>query len=61
MHRILTENSNSVALVFEFKAPFFYSLFTRPLDFKGFGYGIVSANSEYTNTISARYYKDGSD
>jgi DNA (cytosine-5)-methyltransferase 1 len=28
---------------------------------KGFGYGIVSENSEYTNTISARYYKDGSE
>jgi len=28
---------------------------------KGFGYGIVSPTSEYTNTISARYYKDGSE
>ena len=28
---------------------------------KGFGYGIVDENSEYTNTISARYYKDGSE
>lgn len=28
---------------------------------KGFGYGIVDAKSEYTNTISARYYKDGSE
>lgn len=28
---------------------------------KGFGYGIVNRNSEYTNTISARYYKDGSE
>ncbi|MDO4224344.1 MAG: DNA cytosine methyltransferase [Bergeyella zoohelcum] len=28
---------------------------------KGFGYGIVNENSEYTNTISARYYKDGSE
>lgn len=28
---------------------------------KGFGYGIVSKNSEYTNTLSARYYKDGSE
>lgn len=28
---------------------------------KGFGYGIVNVNSEYTNTISARYYKDGSE
>ena len=28
---------------------------------KGFGYGIVSAESPYTNTISARYYKDGSE
>lgn len=28
---------------------------------KGFGYGMVSADSEYTNTISARYYKDGSE
>ncbi len=28
---------------------------------KGFGYGIVNHNSEYTNTISARYYKDGSE
>ena len=28
---------------------------------KGFGYGIFSAESPYTNTISARYYKDGSE
>lgn len=28
---------------------------------KGFGYGLFSENSEYTNTISARYYKDGSE
>jgi len=28
---------------------------------KGFGYGLVSPESEYTNTISARYYKDGSE
>ena len=28
---------------------------------KGFGFGIVNKNSEYTNTISARYYKDGSE
>jgi len=28
---------------------------------KGFGYGIVKPESEYTNTISARYYKDGSE
>tara|TARA_B100002052_G_C15873029_1_gene595617 strand:- start:694 stop:1665 length:972 start_codon:yes stop_codon:yes gene_type:complete len=28
---------------------------------KGFGYGMVSENSEYTNTLSARYYKDGSE
>lgn len=28
---------------------------------KGFGYGIVTEESEYTNTISARYYKDGSE
>ena len=28
---------------------------------KGFGYGIVDKNSPYTNTISARYYKDGSE
>lgn len=28
---------------------------------KGFGYGIVNEESEYTNTISARYYKDGSE
>lgn len=27
----------------------------------GFGYGLVNAKSEYTNTISARYYKDGSE
>lgn len=27
----------------------------------GFGYGLFSANSRYTNTISARYYKDGSE
>lgn len=28
---------------------------------KGFGYGIVNSKSKYTNTISARYYKDGSE
>lgn len=28
---------------------------------KGFGYGLFNENSEYTNTISARYYKDGSE
>lgn len=27
----------------------------------GFGYSLVNAKSEYTNTISARYYKDGSE
>lgn len=28
---------------------------------KGFGFGLVNKNSDYTNTISARYYKDGSE
>lgn len=28
---------------------------------KGFGFGLVNEVSEYTNTISARYYKDGSE
>jgi len=28
---------------------------------KGFGFGLVNEKSEYTNTISARYYKDGSE
>lgn len=28
---------------------------------KGFGYGLFNEKSEYTNTISARYYKDGSE
>ena len=28
---------------------------------KGFGYGLVTEESQYTNTISARYYKDGSE
>lgn len=28
---------------------------------KGFGYGIFDKDSSYTNTISARYYKDGSE
>lgn len=28
---------------------------------KGFGYSLVNADSSYTNTISARYYKDGSE
>lgn len=28
---------------------------------KGFGYGSVNDESAYTNTISARYYKDGSE
>ena len=27
----------------------------------GFGYGLVTPSSEYTNTLSARYYKDGSE
>lgn len=27
----------------------------------GFGYSLYNADSEYTNTISARYYKDGSE
>ncbi|MBL0690742.1 MAG: DNA cytosine methyltransferase [SAR324 cluster bacterium] len=31
------------------------------LNGKGFGYGIVNEDSKYTNTISARYYKDGSE
>lgn len=28
---------------------------------KGFGYGLVNEDSSYANTISARYYKDGSE
>lgn len=28
---------------------------------KGFGYSLFSSDSKYTNTISARYYKDGSE
>lgn len=28
---------------------------------KGFGYSLFNASSPYTNTISARYYKDGSE
>lgn len=28
---------------------------------KGFGYSLFNKNSAYTNTISARYYKDGSE
>lgn len=28
---------------------------------KGFGYGLFDENSAYTNTMSARYYKDGSE
>ncbi|QTB90543.1 DNA (cytosine-5-)-methyltransferase [Bifidobacterium saguini] len=28
---------------------------------KGFGYGLFTADSQYANTISARYYKDGSE
>lgn len=28
---------------------------------KGFGFGLFTHESEYTNTISARYYKDGSE
>lgn len=28
---------------------------------KGFGYGLFNKDSKYTNTISARYYKDGSE
>jgi DNA (cytosine-5)-methyltransferase 1 len=28
---------------------------------KGFGFGIVKPDTKYTNTLSARYYKDGSE
>ncbi len=28
---------------------------------KGFGFGLFNEDSDYTNTISARYYKDGSE
>jgi DNA (cytosine-5)-methyltransferase 1 len=35
--------------------------FNNKLNGKGFGYGLFNAYSEYTNTISARYYKDGSE
>ena len=28
---------------------------------KGFGYGLFNEDSSYTNTLSARYYKDGSE
>lgn len=31
------------------------------LNGKGFGFGLVNAESPYTSTISARYYKDGSE
>ena len=31
------------------------------LNGKGFGFGLVKDDSPYTNTISARYYKDGSE
>lgn len=31
------------------------------LNGKGFGFGLVGPESPYTNTISARYYKDGSE
>ena len=31
------------------------------LNGKGFGYGLFNKTSPYTNTISARYYKDGSE
>jgi len=31
------------------------------LNGNGFGYSLFDKNSEYTNTISARYYKDGSE
>ena len=31
------------------------------LNGKGFGYSLFNADSEYTSTISARYYKDGSE
>lgn len=34
---------------------------TNKANEKGFGFGLVNENSEYTNTISARYYKDGSE
>lgn len=34
---------------------------TNKLNGKGFGFGIVKPDSQYTNTISARYYKDGSE
>ncbi len=28
---------------------------------KGFGYNLIDSNNEYTNTMSARYYKDGAE
>lgn len=31
------------------------------LNGKGFGYGLFNEKSQYTNTLSARYYKDGSE
>ncbi|WP_205614004.1 DNA cytosine methyltransferase, partial [Streptomyces sp. S1] len=31
------------------------------LNGKGFGYGLFNQDSPYTNTMSARYYKDGSE
>ncbi|RAO95113.1 DNA (cytosine-5-)-methyltransferase [Mycoplasma wenyonii] len=31
------------------------------LEGKGFGFSLFDENSQYTNTISARYYKDGSE
>ena len=31
------------------------------LNGKGFGYSLFNKDSKYTNTISARYYKDGSE
>lgn len=34
---------------------------TNKANGKGFGYGLFNSKSEYTNTISARYYKDGSE
>ncbi|NBI12172.1 DNA (cytosine-5-)-methyltransferase [[Haemophilus] felis] len=34
---------------------------TNKLNGKGFGYGLFNEKSPYTNTISARYYKDGSE
>jgi len=68
-----TKQATRVGDILETKVPDKYTLSDRLWDGhkrrkeqhktkgNGFGYGLFSADSSHTNTISARYYKDGSE